>query len=76
MVRPGLSVGNFLFVITYHLNLIYSSVYFNLTVDNNCKLSYYVEKENEMRKLMSNRVSLKNHKVAMKEEIHTGMQLK
>jgi hypothetical protein len=69
-------VFNFLFVITYHLNLIYSSVYFNLKVDNTCKLSYFVEREFEMRKLMSNRLSMKNHKVSMKEEIHTGMQLK
>jgi hypothetical protein len=37
-------VFNFLFVIAYHLNLLYSAVNFNLTIDNRCKLSYYTEK--------------------------------
>jgi hypothetical protein len=37
-------VFNFLFVIAYHLNLVYSAVHLNLTIDNKCKLSYFVEK--------------------------------
>ena len=37
-------VFNFLFVIAYHLNLLYSAVNFNLAIDNKCKISYYTEK--------------------------------